>query len=169
MCNFTNVLNYGYERLIPLYFNGVYVHVYNCMHMYGFVCLYRVLFVVLFVTRVFFLFFFFLPEFVLIKLYKNPKHHHVHNCLNNFIWLVVAAVCLNVRLCRNWMPREKILNFVSPYCPLFSPYFFPLSPIFPPSLLQAIFWFLFLCFGISIKSQSSFFKVLVGDTDINPH
>lgn len=45
MYNFANALNYDYERLISLPdFNGVHVHVYNCMHVYGFVCWYRVLF-----------------------------------------------------------------------------------------------------------------------------
>lgn len=110
-------------------------------------------FVVLFVIRVFFLFFF-SPQFVLIKLCKNPKQHHVHNCLNNFIWLVLAAICLNVKLCGNWMPKQKILNSPPPP-PL-------LSPFFPSLLLQAFFffffWFLFLCFYISIKSQSRFLR-----------
>ena len=44
MYNFTNALDYDYERLVLLHFNRVYVHIYNYMHVFGFVCLYRVLF-----------------------------------------------------------------------------------------------------------------------------
>lgn len=125
------------------------------------VCIYIYFYVVLFVMRVFHH-----PPPVFFKLQKSPKHYHIHDCLNNFIWLVLAAICLNVRLCGNWMPRGKVVKVVKLFCLPLSP-LSPLPPAFLPSLL--LFWFLFPCFDISIKSPKYILKVLVGEIDINLH
>ena len=136
--------------LIPLpYFNEVYIHVHSCAHMCGCmcvqgislwyfkkftyicvcVCIYILKKVVFFVIRVFFVF---LLSFF--KFCKNPKHYHIHDCLNNFIWLLLAAVCLMGDNVEVGCQKRKQLTFVSPSLPYSLP--FHSSP-FLPSLLQA--------------------------------
>lgn len=129
-----------------------------------FVCLYRVLFCGTFCNEsIFFLLFFFLPpQCVLIKLCKNPEQYHVPNCLNNFIWLVLATICLKWNYVEIGCQNRKYLTFSLPLISLF------FSPFFPPFLLQAFlsfflsflfsFFFLFLCFDSSTKSQNRFLR-----------
>lgn len=127
------------------------------MFIYTTTCMYLVLcvctgcyFVVLYVMRIFFLFFF-PSQFVLIKLCKNPEQHHVHNCSNNFIWLVDSSYLFKCKIM--WkLDAQRENTKLSPslsVLPHFSLSFLLLSS-------RLCFWFLFLCFDISVKSQSRF-------------
>lgn len=88
-----------------------------------FVCLYRVLFCGTFWEYFFLLFFFLPPQFVLIKLCKNPEQYHVHNCLNTFICLVLATICLKWNYVEIGCQNRKYLTFSL----LLISLFFPLS------------------------------------------
>lgn len=149
MYNFTNALNYDYERLISLpHFNG---SICSCIQLHArvwFLCVcIGCYFVVLFESIFFLLFFFLPPQFVLIKLCKNPEQYHVHNCLNTFICLVLATICLKWNYVEIGCQNRKYLTFSLLLISLFFPLsFLPFSS--RPFFLSFSFFFFFLSLSL---------------------